>query len=80
MSEPTTTMQERVATVADYLLSRMPDDLVAECLALVELNPDDAGIRLAHDPQLDRFDFLWVGRWLGSVPGPWLRDGTDPGA
>lgn len=73
MTEPAVTWEEKVATVATYLLARMPDEMVAECRALVDLDPDCTGIRLVHDPDTDRFEFLWVGRWLGSVPGAWLR-------
>ena len=72
------TLEERVATVATYLLSRMPDDMQAECRALAELDPECTGIQLHHEPETDSFAFVWVGRWLGTVPGAWLRTGdTD---
>ena len=67
--------EERVATVAAFLLGRMPPEMVDECQALIALDDDVRGLRLVHEPDTDRFTFLWVGRFLGPVPGPWLRDG-----
>jgi hypothetical protein len=75
--------QERIADAAAHLLDQMPPELVAECRALVALDPACAGLRLHHDPEADTYAFTWVGRWLGTVPGPWLREGiddTEPGA
>jgi hypothetical protein len=79
MTEPTALApwEERIATVAAFLLARMPDDMVRECQALVALDPESIGLRLVHEPATDRFSFLWVGRDLGSVPGAWLREGIE---
>ena len=70
-------MEQRAADTAAALLDRMPADLRAECHALIALDPAAAGIRLHHDHERDEYAFVWVGRWLGTVPGPWLRDGTE---
>lgn len=70
-------MEQRVADTAAFLLDRVPPDIRAECHQLIELDPTSAGLRLHHDPEADTYAFTWVGRWLGTVPGPWLRDGID---
>ncbi|MGB7983510.1 MAG: hypothetical protein WCF36_22250 [Candidatus Nanopelagicales bacterium] len=77
-TEPLTGMERRLSAAAEVLLDRVPPDVRAECEALIELDPSCAGVRMHYEPDLDLYALTWVGRWLGSLPGPWLRDGIDP--
>ena len=65
---------ERISAAARAFLDRMPAELRAETEALLLLGDgSDLGVRVHYLRDADVFDLVWVGRWLGSVDGPWAR-------
>ena len=36
------------------------------------------GLRVHYIEGEDRFDLVWLGRWLGSVDAAYIRDGVFP--
>ena len=71
------TPAERIASAALDFYAAMPQHLRDECHALAELSPDDVGVRVHYIDDNDRYDVVWVGRWLGSIPGVWVRGATS---
>jgi len=76
MTPEGTTPEERIAAAARNFLEHMPPDLVEECHTLAALDPSQLGIRVHYEPAADVYAVVWVGRWLGSVAGAYVRGGT----
>lgn len=71
------TPEGRLAAAARLFLEQMPPELVQECHTLVELDPSSAGVRVHYLPEEDMYALVWVGRWLGSVAGTFVREGAS---
>ena len=79
MSTIPATPSERLAGAAAELLAALPPNVRSESFDLAALEEvGSMGLRVHYIEGEDRFDLVWLGRWLGSVDAAYIRDGVFP--
>ena len=68
---------DRLRAAVLALLAEVPDDVAAECMALVELDDESRGVRLAFEPP-GSWRLTWVGRHVGTIDHEWLTGQDTP--